>query len=147
MASLNQASIIGNVGADPDCRSTQSGVAVASFSVATSDKWKDKTTGEAKERTEWHRVVVWDKLAEIVEKYVRKGSKIFVQGKLQTRKWTDSNGTERYTTEIVVSGFDAKVVLLDKANGGGRPPPPDKAPEGYGAPRPRNNDLDDDVPF
>ena len=121
MSSLNQVSLIGNLGADPEIRSVQSGDKVANLSLATSERWTDKRSGEKREITEWHRVTVWGNLAGIVERYVRKGSKIFVQGQLKTRKWTDREGVERYTTEVVLSGFGSKMVLLsnDRQDGGG----------------------------
>src|ERR1700730_6648438 len=114
---LNRVMLIGNVGQDPEIRSTQGGVSVATRSLATSERWTDKETGEKKERTEWHRVVVWPEgLVGVVEKDVRKGSKIYVDGTLVTRKWQDQGGNDRYSTEVVVSGFDSKIWLLDKNN-------------------------------
>ena len=103
MASLNKAILIGNLGRDPEVRHTTNGKAVANFSIATSETWKDKNTGQKQEKTEWHNLIAFDKLAEIVSQYVKKGSQIYVEGKLQTRKWQDKNGQDRYTTEIVVS--------------------------------------------
>jgi single-strand DNA-binding protein len=119
MASVNQVTLVGNLGKDPEIRRMNSGDAVANLSVATSESWKDKNSGEKKEKTEWHRVVIFGKVAEIAEKYLKKGSKVFLQGKLQTRKWTDKDGVEKYSTEVVLQGFDAKLVMLDSANGGG----------------------------
>jgi len=113
MSSLNKVMLIGNVGNDPDIKSMPSGDKVANFSVATSESWKDKATGEKKEKTEWHRIVVFNKgLVGVIESYVKKGSKIYIAGKLQTRKWKDKDGVERYSTEIVLSGFDGELVLL-----------------------------------
>jgi single-strand DNA-binding protein len=113
MSSLNKVMLIGNVGNDPDIKSMPSGDKVANFSVATSESWKDKTTGEKKEKTEWHRIVVFNKgLVGVIESYVKKGSKIYIAGKLQTRKWKDKDGVEKYSTEIVLSGFDGELVLL-----------------------------------
>ena len=105
--------LIGNVGRDPEIRSTQAGGKVANLSIATSESWKDKGTGERKERTEWTRVVVFGSLADIIERYVKKGSKIFIQGQLQTRKWTDKSGAERYSTEVVLQNYGGKLVMLD----------------------------------
>lgn len=118
--SLNRASLIGNVGKDPEIRITQSGNKVANFSIATSESWKDKTTGEKKEKTDWHNIVVWGNLADIVEKYVSKGDKLMVEGKLSTRKWQHADGSDRYSTEIVLQGFDSRLLMLSpKGSGGG----------------------------
>jgi len=120
---MNKAMLIGNVGRDPEVRNTQGGDKVVSFSVATSEKWKDKSTGEAKEKTEWHRVVIFNEgLCKIVEQYVRKGAKLYVEGQLQTRKWTDKDGADKYSTEVVLNGFHANITMLDgpaKADGRG----------------------------
>lgn len=115
---LNKVTLIGNLGQDPDVRMTQSGDKVASISLATKERWKDQS-GERQERTEWHRIVFFGKLAEIIEQYVKKGSKIYVEGKLQTRKWQDQQGQDRYTTEVVVSGFGGNMIMLDSLGGGG----------------------------
>ncbi len=112
---LNQVQLIGNVGADPDLNRLQNGSVVANFSIATTETWKDKDTGEKKERTEWHRIVVWNEgLCGVIEQFVRKGSKVFVQGELQTRKW-EKDGIERYSTEVVLTGFKANLILLGDA--------------------------------
>lgn len=116
--SVNKVILIGNVGKDPEIRTLQNGGKVANLSIATSESWKDKSTGEKKEKTEWHRVVVFGPLAEIVEKYVKKGSKIYVSGSLQTRKWTDKDGVEKYSTEVVLQGFGGELTLLDSRKGG-----------------------------
>ena len=113
MSALNKVQIIGNVGQDPEVRYMPNGNAVANMTIATGEKWKDKNTGEQKEETEWHRVVVFGKLAEIIGEYVRKGSKLFIEGKLKTRKWTDQQGQEKYTTEIIVDGFSGQMIMLD----------------------------------
>lgn len=113
MSSLNKATIIGRLGNDPDIRTTQSGDKVANLSIATSERWKDKNTGETKERTEWHRVTAWGGVVNVIEQYCRKGSQIYVEGALETRKWQDQSGADKYTTEIVVKGFNGKVILLD----------------------------------
>jgi len=115
---LNQVQLIGNVGGDPEIKTLQNGSVVANFSIATSESWKDKSTGEKKERTEWHRIVVWNEgLCSVIEQYVRKGSKVFVQGELQTRDW-EKDGQKHYSTEVVLTGFKANLILL--GDGGGR---------------------------
>lgn len=133
--SVSKTIICGNVGKDPEIRTMQSGSKMASLSIATSQSWRDKETGEKKERTEWHRIVVWSApLVEVIEKFVKKGSKLYVEGANQTRKYTDSQGIERYTTEVVLQGFNAVVVLLDKPPSN-RPPPPSEDEQtglGYG---------------
>ena len=111
--SMNEVTLIGNVGQDPDIRTTQDGKEIANVTLATSESWKDKSTGERKEKTEWHRIVVFNEaIAGVVRLYVRKGSKLMVRGKLQTRKWKDNDGVERYSTEVVLQGYDSKLVLL-----------------------------------
>jgi len=117
MSALNKVQVIGNVGQDPEIRYMPSGGAVANLTIATSEKWKDKNTGEQKEETEWHKIAVFGKLAEIIGEYVRKGSKIYIEGKLKTRKWTDQQGQEKYTTEIVVDGFSGQMIMLDSKGG------------------------------
>jgi len=117
--SLNKVTIIGNLGKDPEIRSFQNGGRVASFSVATSESWKDKQSGEKKERTEWHRISVMNEaLVGVVEKYVRKGTKIYLEGQLETRKWTDKDGAEKYTTEIVLRQYRGELILLDRSGSG-----------------------------
>lgn len=114
MASLNKVCILGNLGNPPDIRSFQNGGKVANLSVATSETWKDRVTGENRERTEWHKVAVFgDALVGLVERALTKGSKVYIEGKLQTRKYTDKSGAERYTTEIVLQGYDAKLLILE----------------------------------
>lgn len=113
--SLNQVQLIGNLGNDPEVRYMPSGGAVANLSIATTEKWRDKATGETKEQTEWHRVVIFGKLAEIAGEYLRKGSKVFIEGGLRTRKWTDQQGIERYTTEVNV-GMNGRMIMLSSAN-------------------------------
>jgi single-strand DNA-binding protein len=144
--SLNKAMIIGNVGRDPEIRSTQSGSRIANLSIATSESWKDKNSGERKERTEWHRVVVFnDKLVEVIEKYVVKGSKLYVEGAIQTRKWTDQSGAEKFSTEIVLQAFNGTLTLLgDPRSGGGEGGSRDSGQPQRRAPGP---DLDDEIPF
>jgi len=115
MASINKATIVGNLGKDPEVRNTQNGQKIVNLTVATSDVWNDKASGERKEQTEWHRVVIMnDRLADVAEKYLRKGSKVYLEGKIQTRKWTDNSGVEKYTTEVMLGRFGGELVLLDK---------------------------------
>jgi single-strand DNA-binding protein len=112
--SINKVIIIGSVGQDPEIRTTQDGREIASFSVATSESWKDKNSGEKKEKTEWHRIVVFSSgISGIVKNYVKKGSKLYIEGQLQTRKWTDKDGVEKYSTEIILQGFGAVLQLLN----------------------------------
>lgn len=158
MSSLNNVQLIGNLGRDPEIRHTNSGDPVAQLSVATSEKWTDRNSGEKREKTEWHRVVVFGKLAGICEQYLRKGSKVYLSGKLTTRKWQDQNGQDRYTTEVVLSGFNGQMIMLDSRGQGGGPVSNDYSsqPEpggGYGgAPAPSGQpaseaDFDDEIPF
>ena len=115
--SVNKVILLGNLGRDPEIRSTQSGSKMATFSMATSKKWKDKNTQEQRDKTSWHNIVIFgDGLVDIVEKYVKKGSKIYVEGELQTRKWQDQDGNDRYSTEVVLQGFNSNLTLLDSRN-------------------------------
>jgi single-strand DNA-binding protein len=116
--SLNKVQIIGNCGKDPEVRSLNSGDKVANLRIATTERWNDKASNTQKEATEWHNVVVFGRLSEIIEKYVNKGSKLYVEGKLVTRKWQDNNGNDKYTTEIQVNNFNGQVILLDSKGGG-----------------------------
>lgn len=117
--SVNKVILLGNVGGDPKINTTQNGKKIASFSLATSEKWKDKNSSEAREKTEWHRVVVFsDGLVGIIEKYIKKGTKLFVEGSLQTRKWSGNDGVEKYTTEIVLQGFNNKLEIIDNRKEG-----------------------------
>jgi len=144
--SVNKTILLGSLGADPEVKSFQNGGRIANLRLATSESWKDKTTGEKKERTEWHSVTLnSDGLVSVAERFLRKGSKVYIEGKLQTRKWQDQSGNARYTTEIVVGGFDGKLVMLDGAKGAG---------SDTGAQQQANHqqsgfadDLDDDCPF
>ena len=112
--SLNKVTLVGNIGRDPEVRSFQNGSKVCNLSLATSERWKDKETNEPKEKTEWHRIVVFNnKLVEIIEKYVHKGSKVYIEGQLETRKWTDSSGTEKYSTEVVLRPYRGEIIFLD----------------------------------
>ena len=155
--SVNKVILVGNLGRDPEIRSTQDGMRIANLAVATSETWRDRVSGERKERTEWHRVVIFnERLAEIAEKYLKKGRKVYVEGALQTRKWTDNSGQERYTTEIVLQRFRGELTMLD--GGAGGPSLEGGYDEGGFGDEPRAsatpsrartpvNDLDDDIPF
>jgi single-strand DNA-binding protein len=155
--SLNKVCLIGNVGKDPEIRNTQSGQKVANLSLATSESWTDKASGEKKERTEWHRVVVWGQLAEVIERFVQKGHKLYIEGQLQTRKWSDKDGVEKYSTEVVLQGFNATLILLTPRDGAGGaerrsdPASGGKASSGAydkpGSARGGPNTWDDDIPF
>ena len=141
MASLSKTQLIGNLGDKPEIRYTPDGKPVATVSLATTETWKDKNTGEKKEATEWHRLVFWGKLAEVVGEYLGKGSQIYVEGRNKTRKWTDKNGVDRYTTEIIVS----EMQMLGKKEGGSTPAAPSAPPRDYSDLPPI---LDpDDIPF
>src|SRR5436309_13351961 len=118
--SVNKVILVGNLGADPEIRRTQDGRRIANLRVATSENWRDKASGERRERTEWHRVVIFSEgLAKIAEQYLKKGAKVYLEGQLQTRKWTDQQGIERYSTEVVLQGFNSALTMLDRAGGGG----------------------------
>ncbi|MDX2101177.1 MAG: single-stranded DNA-binding protein [Alphaproteobacteria bacterium] len=120
MAGVNKVILLGNLGRDPEVRSTQDGRKIVNLRIATSDTWRDKATGERRERTEWHSVVIFnDNLGRIAEQYLRKGSKVYVEGALQTRKWTDQSGQERYTTEVVLQQYRGELSLIDSRGGGG----------------------------
>ena len=139
--SVNKVILVGNVGKDPEIRMMQDGSKLASFSVATSEFRKDKNTGERIDKTEWHKIVIFnDRIAEIVEKYVKKGSKLYIEGQLQTRKWTDQQGVDRYVTEVVLSKFKGELSLLDSRGFGGEQTTSDE-------PDVESQILDDDIPF
>jgi len=144
---LNQCSFIGNLGADPEIRSMQNGDKVANFRIAVTEKWKDKD-GNQKESTEWVSVVVWGGLTRVVEQYLRKGSKVYIQGKMKTRKWQDQSGADKYSTEIVLQGFGGVLQMLDGA-GGGRSEDSghQRQDRGYGAAQAPADVLDDTIPF
>ena len=150
--SVNKVILIGNLGRDPEVRSMQSGDKVVNMSVATSERWKDRNSGEMQERTEWHRVAIFDQqLVDVAERFLRKGRKVYLEGQLQTRKWTDQQGQERYTTEVVLSRFRSTLVLLDSreaGEGGGydREGPPTSAPAAPSGGT-TADDLDDEIPF
>src|SRR5437868_2216596 len=147
--SVNKVILVGNLGKDPETRRMQSGDPVVNLSIATSETWRDKSSGERKEKTEWHRVVIFNKnLAEVAEKYLRKGSKVYVEGSLQTRKWTDKDGQEKYSTEIVLQNFRGELTMLDsKGEGGGGG---GRGSYGGGGDAPASfdrSDMDDEIPF
>ena len=141
MRGVNKAIILGNLGQDPEVRYTQSGTAVANFSVATTETWKDKNTGEKQEKTEWHRCSAFGKLAEICGEYLHKGSKVYIEGKIQTRKWQDQSGQDRYTTEIVLSEMQMLDSRSDMQQQPARRQPAQQQPS------PPAGDFDDDIPF
>ncbi len=150
--SVNKVILIGNLGRDPEVRSTQDGTRVANLSVATSESWRDKNTGERRERTEWHRVVIFnERLSEVAEKYLRKGSKVYIEGQLQTRKWQDQSGQDKYTTEIVLNRFRGELTMLDSRRdsegageyGGAAASQESDSSATAGA----GTDLDDEIPF
>jgi single-strand DNA-binding protein len=150
--SLNRVTLIGNVGKDPEIRSTQAGVRIANLTLATSETWNDKASGERKEKTEWHKIAIFnDRVVDVVEKYVKKGSKIYVEGAITTRKWIDKDGRDQYTTEINIGKFSGNVLLLDgRASAIGDAPARSAAPAGRPGgypPQPGGGDLDDEIPF
>jgi single-strand DNA-binding protein len=149
--SVNKVIIVGNLGADPDVKRTQDGRAIVNLSIATSDTWKDKNTGERKEKSEWHRVVIFSEgLCKVAENYLKKGSKVYLEGALATRKWTDNNGVDKYSTEIVLQGFNSTLTMLDGANGQGSGNQGSGQSQGgqSGGPANFSNDMDsDEIPF
>ena len=158
--SVNKVILVGNLGKDPEVRTLQNGGRVANLSLATSESWKDKSSGERKERTEWHRVVVFnDRLVDVVERFLKKGAKVYIEGALQTRKWTDQSGVEKYSTEVVLQGFNSTLTMLDGRGGGGgsfaddgggdfgASSPSSAPPRRVAAAGARNSDMDDDIPF
>ena len=163
--SVNKVILVGNLGKDPEIRRTQDGRPIANLSIATSETWRDKGTGERKEKTELHRVVIFNEgLCKVAEQYLKKGAKVYIEGALQTRKWTDQSGVEKYSTEVVLQGFNSTLTMLDGRGGGGggnfaddmgggdfgssgpsmAPPRRAVASAGGGS---RNSDMDDDIPF
>jgi single-strand DNA-binding protein len=144
--SVNKVILVGNLGKDPEVRRMTSGDPVVNLSVATSESWRDKASGERKEKTEWHRVVIFNKnLAEVAEKYLRKGAKVYVEGQLQTRKWTDKDGAEKYSTEVVLQNFRGELTMLDGRNGGeggGASRGAGEAPASF-----QRDEMDDEIPF
>lgn len=161
--SVNKVILVGNLGKDPEIRRTQDGRPIANLSVATSETWRDKATGERKEKTEWHRVVIFNEgLCKVAEQYLKKGAKIYIEGALQTRKWTDQSGVEKYSTEVVLQGFNSTLTMLDGRSGGGGGSFGDEPGGDFGSSGPvssaprrpaaaggggRNSDMDDDIPF
>jgi len=164
---INKVILVGNLGQDPEVRYTPGGAAITTISIATSESWKDKNTGQTQEKTEWHRVVFFGKLAEIAGEYLHKGSQVYVEGKLQTRKWQDKSGQDRYTTEVVVDSFNGVMQMLGgRGEGGGQSRPQGQPQQGYqqqaqpqnqpanqGSNQPAppsgdfDNSFDDDIPF
>jgi len=159
--SVNKVILVGNLGKDPEIRRTQDGRPIANLSVATSESWRDKTTGERKEKTEWHRVVIFNEgLCKVAEQYLKKGAKVYIEGQLQTRKWTDASGADKYSTEVVLQGFNSNLTMLDGRSGGGGSVGSDDQGGDFGSGGPssaaprravaagaRNSDMDDDIPF
>jgi single-strand DNA-binding protein len=154
--SVNKVIVVGNLGRDPEIRRTQDGKAIANLTVATSENWRDKTSGERKEKTEWHRVVIFnDGLCKVAEQYLKKGAKVYIEGALQTRKWTDKNDVERYSTEVVLNGFNSVLTMLDGKSGDApaeRERPDDIKPPGGNVPgrgsmKDYAEDMDDQIPF
>lgn len=163
--SINKVILVGNLGNEPEVRTTQDGGKIVTFSVATSESWKDKMSGERRDRTEWHRVVIFNEaLANVAESYLHKGSKVYLEGQLQTRKWVDQQGMERYTTEVVLSRFRGELALLDRrGEGGGAGPQEDWSQEpaavsvassggassqpAQPVAAPSHDEIDDDIPF
>ncbi len=135
--SVNKVMLIGNLGADPEVRYTQAGDPIVNLRLATSESWKDKNTGERREKTEWHRVVIFNEnLGKVAQNYLKKGSKVYIEGQLQTRKWTGNDGVDKYTTEVVLQRYRGELTMLDSRGGGGSEP-------AYTA----DSDLDDEIPF
>lgn len=153
--SVNKVILIGNLGADPEVRHTQDGRPIVNLRVATSESWRDRNSGERKEKTEWHRVVIFNEgLAKIAEQYLKKGSKVYLEGQLQTRKWQDQSGQDRYSTEVVLQGFNSSMTMLDGRGdnaggggdyGGGRSS--GGSSSGSGGGQSFNQDIDDEIPF
>lgn len=163
--SVNKVILVGNLGKDPEIRRTQDGRPIADLSIATSETWRDKNSGERKEKTEWHRVVIFNEgLCKVAEQYLKKGAKVYIEGALQTRKWTDQSGVEKYSTEVVLQGFNSTLTMLDGRGGGGGGSFGDEPGGDFGSSGPvssaprravaaggggggRNSDMDDDIPF
>ena len=156
MAGINKVILVGNLGAKPEIKYASNGNAISNLSVATSESWTDKNTGQKQDRTEWHRVSLFGKVAEIAGQYLDKGSKVYVEGKLQTRKWQDQNGQDRYTTEVVVSGFNGTLQMLDRRDDmNSNPASQTSQPQSQAAPEPAPaaitpvapDEFEDDIPF
>jgi single-strand DNA-binding protein len=158
---VNKVILVGNLGADPEIRRTQDGRPIANLRVATTDSWRDKASGEKREKTEWHRVVIFNEgLCKVAEQYLKKGAKVYIEGQLQTRKWTDKDGVEKYSTEVVLQGFNSQLTMLDGKGGGGGDRVSDygggsdfgsSGPTSGGARKPAmaggGRDMDDEIPF
>ncbi|WP_159014467.1 single-stranded DNA-binding protein [Acidisoma sp. S159] len=148
MASVNKVILIGNLGKDPEVRSSRTGDKIVTFNLATSESWNDKASGERKERTEWHRVVVFNsQIAEVIERFLKRGAKVYVEGQLQTRKWVDQSGVERYSTEVVLARFKGEMTMLSSTNGGHRQAATADECMGDGDLPHAGRDLDDEIPF
>ncbi|MFW2467330.1 MAG: single-stranded DNA-binding protein [Candidatus Puniceispirillaceae bacterium] len=157
--SVNKVILIGNLGKDPDVRSTQDGMKIVNLAIATSERWKDKNSGEQRVKTEWHRVVIFNEnLARLAEQYLRKGSTVYIEGQLQTRKWTDQQGAEKYTTEIVLQPYRGEMTFIGGRSDSGQPPADDSMGGGFGGgggvstgttppPMAGSDNIDDDIPF
>ena len=156
--SVNKVILVGNLGADPEIRRTQDGRPIANLSVATSETWRDRNTGERKEKTEWHRVVIFNEgLCKIAEQYLKKGAKVYIEGALQTRKWQDKDGKDKYSTEVVLQGFNSTLTMLDGRGGGGGSFADDNGDSSFGSsgasqrrslpPSGGRDDMNDDIPF
>ena len=155
MAGINKVILVGNLGAKPEIKYASNGNAISNLSIATSETWTDKSTGQKQERTEWHRVSLFGKVAEIAGQYLDKGSKVYVEGKLQTRKWQDQNGQDRYTTEVVISGYSGTLQMLDRRDDmNSNAPSQQSQPQSQSAPTPApaitpvaSDEFEDDIPF
>jgi single-strand DNA-binding protein len=157
--SVNKVILVGNLGADPEIRRTQDGRPIANLRIATSESWRDKATGERKEKTEWHRVVIFNEgLCRVAEQYLKKGAKVYIEGQLQTRKWQDQSGQEKYSTEVVLQGFNSQLTMLDGRGGGGGGSLDSDSGGDFGSPGPSagrrpapagggRDDMDDEIPF
>lgn len=156
--SVNKVILVGNLGADPESRHTQDGRLIVNLSIATSESWKDKNTGERKEKTEWHRVVIFNEgIAQVAEKYLNKGAKVYIEGQLQTRKWTDKDGNDRYSTECVLQGFNSTLTMLDSRSDGDSQQSNQSGSNKYDQQYDQqsggtvghqdHNDMDDEIPF
>jgi len=146
--SINKVILVGNVTADPETRTTQSGSKIVNFTVATNESWRDKSTGEKREKAEFHRVVIFSEgLARVAEQYLKKGSKVYLEGQLQTRSWEDQSGQKKFSTECVLQNFNSAMVLLDGNQGGGHPERQERPSQSSGAPAFSPGGMDDDLPF
>ena len=151
--SVNKVILVGNLGRDPEVRHTQDGKPIVNMSLATSEQWRDKNSGERREKTEWHRIVIFnERLGEVAQKYLRKGSKVYLEGQLQTRKWTDQQGVEKYSTEVVLQNFRGELTMLDSRGDGGGGDSGGGGGGGAGGmdepgPSSMGGDLDDEIPF